>query len=47
MVDDDRVLCDLLSDFLADEGYAVSRASGGQDAIVRSAKLGAPVTSRS
>ena len=33
MVDDDRDLCDLLSDFLADEGYAVSRAYGGQDAI--------------
>lgn len=33
MVDDDHDLCDLLSDFLADEGYAVSRAYGGQDAI--------------
>ena len=33
MVDDDRDLCDLLSDLLAEEGYAVSRAYGGQDAI--------------
>ena len=33
MVDDDRDLCDLLSDFLAEEGYAVSRAYAGQDAI--------------
>lgn len=27
MVDDDRDLCDPLSDLLADEGYAVSRAA--------------------
>jgi two-component system phosphate regulon response regulator PhoB len=33
VVDDDRDLCDLLSDFLAEEGYAVSRAYGGQAAI--------------
>ena len=33
MVDDDRELCDLLSYFLADEGYAVSRAYAGQEAI--------------
>lgn len=33
MVDDDRDLCDLLSDFLVDEGYEVSRAYVGQDAI--------------
>ena len=33
MVDDDHDLCDLLSDLLADEGYAVSRAYGGRDAI--------------
>lgn len=33
MVDDDRDLCDLLSGFLAEEGYAVSHAYTGQDAI--------------
>ena len=33
VVDDDRDLCDLLSDFLAGEGYAVRRAYTGQDAI--------------
>lgn len=33
VVDDDRDLCDLLSDFLADEGYEVTRAYLGQDAI--------------
>ena len=33
VVDDDRDLCDLLSDFLSEEGYDVSRAYGGKDAI--------------
>jgi len=33
VVDDDRDLCDLLSDFLAEEGYDVTRAYGGQAAI--------------
>lgn len=33
VVDDDRDLCDLLSDFLADEGYDVTRAYGGREAI--------------
>jgi DNA-binding response OmpR family regulator len=33
VVDDDRDLCDLLSDYLVDEGYEVSRAYGGRDAI--------------
>jgi DNA-binding response OmpR family regulator len=33
VVDDDRDLCDLLSDFLVEEGYLVSRAYAGQDAI--------------
>lgn len=33
VVDDDRDLCDLLSDFLVEEGYDVRRAYGGQDAI--------------
>ncbi|MEA2661898.1 MAG: hypothetical protein QOH08_1470 [Chloroflexota bacterium] len=33
VVDDDRDLCDLLSDFLAEEGYDVTRAYAGQDAI--------------
>lgn len=33
MVDDDRDLCDLLSDFLTEEGYAVSRAYLGRAAI--------------
>jgi DNA-binding response OmpR family regulator len=33
VVDDDRDLCDLLSDFLAEEGYEVTRAYGGQEAI--------------
>lgn len=33
MVDDDRDLCDLLCDFLVEEGYAVTKAYGGQDAI--------------
>ncbi|HEV2012200.1 MAG TPA: response regulator [Candidatus Limnocylindria bacterium] len=33
VVDDDRDLCDLLSDFLAEEGYEVTRAYAGQDAI--------------
>ena len=32
-VDDDRDRCDLLSDFLAEEGYDVTRAYLGQDAI--------------
>jgi DNA-binding response OmpR family regulator len=33
VVDDDRDLCDLLSDFLSEEGYDVTRAYAGQDAI--------------
>jgi two-component system OmpR family response regulator len=33
VVDDDHDLCDLLSDFLAEEGYDVTRAYAGQDAI--------------
>jgi DNA-binding response OmpR family regulator len=33
VVDDDRDLCDLLSDFLAEEGYVVSRAYAGQAAL--------------
>lgn len=33
VVDDDRDLCDLLSDFLIEEGYDVSRAYAGEDAI--------------
>ncbi|HEY8647833.1 MAG TPA: response regulator [Candidatus Limnocylindria bacterium] len=33
VVDDDRDLCDLLCDFLVEEGYAVTKAYGGQDAI--------------
>lgn len=33
VVDDDRDLCDLLADFLADEGYEVIRAYTGQEAI--------------
>ncbi|HLZ48718.1 MAG TPA: response regulator [Candidatus Limnocylindria bacterium] len=33
VVDDDRDLCDLLSDFLAEEGYDVTRTYLGQDAI--------------
>ena len=33
VVDDDRDLCDLLSDFLVEEGYEVTRAYGGRDAI--------------
>ena len=33
VVDDDRDLCDLLSDFLAEEGYEVTRAYTGQNAI--------------
>lgn len=33
VVDDDRDLCDLLADFLAEEGYDVTRAYAGQDAI--------------
>lgn len=33
VVDDDRDLCDLLSDFLVEEGYDVTRAYTGQDAI--------------
>ena len=33
VVDDDRDLCDLLSDYLIDEGFEVSRAYGGRDAI--------------
>ncbi len=41
VVDDDRDLCDLLSDFLAEEGYDVTRAYGGRDAI-DSARASAP-----
>ncbi|MDQ6857419.1 MAG: response regulator [Chloroflexota bacterium] len=33
VVDDDRDLCDLLADFLAEEGYDVTRAYAGRDAI--------------
>ena len=33
VVDDDRDLCDLLADFLIEEGYDVTRAYSGQDAI--------------
>ncbi|HEY8806619.1 MAG TPA: response regulator [Candidatus Limnocylindria bacterium] len=33
VVDDDRDLCDLLADFLSEEGYDVTRAYAGQDAI--------------
>ncbi|MEP7003383.1 MAG: response regulator [Chloroflexota bacterium] len=33
VIDDDRDLCDLLCDFLAEEGYDVSGAYGGQEAI--------------
>ena len=33
VVDDDRDLCDLLCDFLVEEGYAVTKAYAGQDAI--------------
>ena len=41
VVDDDRDLCDLLADFLAEEGYEVTRAYAGQDAI-DSARNSAP-----
>jgi DNA-binding response OmpR family regulator len=41
VVDDDRDLCDLLADFLAEEGYDVTRAYGGLDAI-DSARASAP-----
>jgi two-component system KDP operon response regulator KdpE len=33
VVDDDRDLCDLLSEFLTEEGYDVTRAYAGQEAI--------------
>jgi DNA-binding response OmpR family regulator len=33
VVDDDRDLCDLLSDFLSEEGYDVTRAYAGQEGI--------------
>src|SRR5256885_4787377 len=33
VVDDDRDLCDLLSEFLSEEGYEVTRAYGGQEAL--------------
>lgn len=33
VVDDDHDLCDLLSDYLSEEGYDVTRAYAGQDAI--------------
>jgi len=41
VVDDDRDLCDLIADFLGEEGYAVTRAYGGQQAI-DSARSSAP-----
>ena len=41
IVDDDRDLCDLVSDFLSEEGYDVTRAYAGQDAI-DSARTNAP-----
>jgi DNA-binding response OmpR family regulator len=41
VVDDDRDLCDLIADFLAEEGYADTRAYLGQSAI-DSARLSAP-----
>ena len=41
VVDDDHDLCDLLSDFLNEEGYEVTRAYTGQDAI-DSARNSAP-----
>ena len=41
VVDDDRDLCDLLSDFLVEEGYAVTRAYAGQEAI-DAARLSTP-----
>jgi DNA-binding response OmpR family regulator len=41
VVDDDRDLCDLIADFLAEEGYVVSRAYLGRSAI-DSARSGAP-----
>lgn len=39
VVDDDRDLCDLLFDFLTEEGYRVRRAYAGQDAIVSAREL--------
>ncbi len=33
VVDDDRDLCDLEAEFLAEEGYLVERAYGGRDAL--------------
>lgn len=33
VVDDDRDLCDLLAEYLTDEGYEVARAYGGRDAL--------------
>lgn len=41
VVDDDRDLCDLLSDFLVEEGYAVTKAYAGRDAI-DAARLSTP-----
>jgi len=41
VVDDDRDLCDLVADFLSEEGYKVSRAYLGQSAI-DSARHSAP-----
>jgi two-component system phosphate regulon response regulator PhoB len=41
VVDDDRDLCDLLADFLRDEGYEVARAYAGREAL-DSAKRAVP-----
>ena len=41
VVDDDRDLCDLLSDFLVEEGYEVTKAYVGQAAI-DAARLSTP-----
>ena len=41
VVDDDRDLCDLLADFLVEEGYIVTKAYAGQEAI-DAARLSTP-----
>ena len=41
VVDDDRDLCDLLADFLVEEGYLVTTAYAGQEAI-DAARLATP-----
>jgi DNA-binding response OmpR family regulator len=41
VVDDDHDLCDLIADFLGEEGYAVTRAYLGQSAI-EAARMSAP-----